>query len=140
MKAGHKGRILVVDDNKGLGLIVQMILELEGYDVRLARDGEEGYGTYLDFRPDLVITDIEMPGKNGFELMREIKTHNPNISTIYMSADSGLFWSLPKEDQEAYRVSCLEKPFSREILMGLVSKHLKRAYRTRGQSQTPHSV
>jgi CheY-like chemotaxis protein len=57
-------RVLIVDDNQTVTAAVQLMLELEGYEVRSAVNGPDGYLTYLQFRPDLVITDIQMPGKN----------------------------------------------------------------------------
>jgi DNA-binding response OmpR family regulator len=48
--------------------VLQELLEIEGYRVTMAGDGNDGYSAYLDFKPDLVITDIQMPGRNGFEL------------------------------------------------------------------------
>ena len=65
-------KILVIDDNAEITSVIQQLLDIEGYRVATARDGDDGYSAYLDFKPDLVITDIQMPRKNGFELMKEI--------------------------------------------------------------------
>jgi len=66
-------KILIVDDNQGLAHILKMMLEEENYEVRLAQDGKDGYLAYLLFKPDLVITDIQMPERNGLKLMEIIK-------------------------------------------------------------------
>ena len=114
-------RILIVDDNQELASAIEIMLEDEGYEIKLARDGEEGYWAYLEFKPDLVVTDIHMPGENGLELMGHIRTHNPLVRAIYMSGDLDNFLSPLEEEKKRYPVSYLEKPFSKNELMGLVS-------------------
>jgi DNA-binding response OmpR family regulator len=118
-------KVLIVDDNAALASIVREIIENENYRARTARDSEDGYLTYLHFRPDLVITDIQMPGKNGFELMKDIRMHNPKIRTIYMSSCLSRFRSLLEEEKKRYHAGFLKKPFSSVELIGLVSKNLR---------------
>ena len=115
-------KILVVDDNQDLAFLIKWMLEEEGYEVRSARDGSDGYSTYLLFNPDLVLTDIQMPEKKGLELIREIRSHNPGVRTIYMSGDLSPYWFPLEEEKEKYHVGVLEKPFSKNELMGLVSR------------------
>lgn len=115
-------KILVVDDNEDLASILQLTLEDAGYEVMLANNGREGYLIYLLFRPDLVITDIQMPEKNGLQLMEIIRVHNPKIRTIYMSGDLAGYWSSLEEEKKRYPVDFLEKPFSKVELMKLLSE------------------
>lgn len=56
-------KVLVVDDNKDLAELIQGVLEGEGVEVMSANDGIQGYANFLLFKPDIVITDIQMPGK-----------------------------------------------------------------------------
>jgi len=114
-------KILVVDDNEELAFTLQMILEDEGFEVISARDSQDGYSTFLEFKPDLVITDIQMPGENGLELMEHIRKHNPMVRTIYMSGDLESFLPPLEEEKKRYPVSLLGKPFSKVELMGLLS-------------------
>jgi CheY-like chemotaxis protein len=114
-------KVLIVDDNQAVASVVQFILELEGYEVRLALNGPDGYLTYMQFRPDLVITDIQMPGENGFELINHIREKDPNVKTIYMSGNLEQFYSHLEEEKSKYQINFLDKPFSREELMGRVS-------------------
>jgi CheY-like chemotaxis protein len=118
---GEKMRILIVDDNEELAFTLQFMLEDEGYEVRSAKDGQDGYWAYLEFKPDLVITDIQMPGENGLELMDHIRTLNPRVKAIYMSGDLDSYLSPLEEEKKRYPVSLLEKPFSKVELMGLLS-------------------
>ncbi len=115
-------KILIVDDNTDLTALLSLMLENEGFDVKLANNGEDGYSAYLLFEPDVVITDIQMPIKTGIELMGLIRGHNPTVRTIYMSAELAPFQSFLEKEQEKYGVSVLQKPFSRGELMRSISQ------------------
>jgi CheY-like chemotaxis protein len=115
-------KILIVDDNQDLAFLITWMLEDEGYEVKSAKDGSDGYSTYLLFNPDLVLTDIQMPEKNGLELIKQIRCHNPGVRTIYMSGDLGLYGTPLEEEKEKYHVGVLEKPFSKNELINLVSR------------------
>jgi len=120
-----KTKLLIVDDNQDLAVLLQIMLEDEGYEVKLAKDGWDGYMSYLLFAPDLIITDIQMPMKNGLELMEVVRTHNPEARAIYMSGDLSPFQSLLEEEKKRYQVSLLQKPFSKMELMRLLSEFLR---------------
>lgn len=113
---------MAVDDDESLAFILEQMLESEGREVRRAADVAGAYWLYLFFKPDLVITDIQMPGRDGLELMRLIRAHNPNVKAIYMSGDLGRFRALLEEEKKKYPVRMLQKPFSRKELMRLVSE------------------
>ncbi len=76
-----KKRILYVDDNPNNRLFVKRILRNEGHEMLEACDGESGWHTALREIPDVIFTDLLMPGYDGFELTRLIKG-NPKISHI----------------------------------------------------------
>ena len=115
-------KVLVVDDNKDLADFIQSVLEGEGMEVMSANDGIDGYADYLSFKPDLVITDIQMPGGTGFEMMRHIRTHNPMIKTVYMSGDIDAYRLSLEQEKKRYPVTFLRKPFPLALLMGLASE------------------
>ena len=115
-------KVLVVDDNQLLASTIQMVLEGEGLEVMSAKDGIDGYSTYLDFLPDVVITDIQMPGKNGLEMMDCIRAHNPMIKTIYISGNISSFRPSLEEEKKRYPVSFFEKPFSLDSLREVISE------------------
>ena len=116
-KGSRDTKILIVDDNKELVGIIQEMLSPERYEIMSAADGQIGYFTFLLFNPDLVITDIHMPGKNGVELMKLIRTHKSMVKTIYMSGNLSRWNSLLEEEKLRYPVSILQKPFSRQELI-----------------------
>ena len=81
-------KVLIVDDNEELAVAIRNVVEREREcSAQTAHDVANGYAAYLRFRPDIIITDVEMPGQSGFDLMREIRHHDPGIRTIYMSGD-----------------------------------------------------
>ncbi|HXA27884.1 MAG TPA: response regulator [Candidatus Angelobacter sp.] len=109
-------RILVVDDDPRLLHVVSMYLSIEGYDVDTAPNGEEGLQHLEVQRPDLVILDVMMPGIDGLEACRRIKS-NPETRHIPVV----LFTALSRtDDVESGRAAganrFINKPFS---LIGL---------------------
>ena len=117
-------KVLVVDDNITLTAILQQMLVDEGFEVNAAADGQEGYLAYLLNRPDVILTDIHMPGENGLELMKRIRMHDPEARAIYMSSDWESFQSTIEEEQKKFCTRFLRKPFSRAELMRLLSECL----------------
>jgi CheY-like chemotaxis protein len=109
-------KVLVVDDNRMLASTIREILEDDGIEVMSANDGVDGYSAYLTFRPDMVITDIQMPRRSGVEMMHRIRNHNPMIKTVYMSGNMSSIRPFLCEEAKRYPVSFFEKPFSLESL------------------------
>lgn len=112
--------ILIVDDDERITSMLQEILESDDHRTRTARDVNEGYLAYLGFKPELVITDIQMSGKTGFELIKNIRTHNTKIKAIYMSGDPDQFTSLLEQEEKVYNTAFLKKPFSMDKLKDMI--------------------
>lgn len=121
-----KKRILIVEDEFGLQEILQDVLLMEGYDVRFAVDGEDGYHRYLEFLPDLVLTDVVMPRMSGLELVKKIRQESPHIKVIYTSGFLGLQHVKHElnEDLLKYGYPCLPKPFKVSALLAMVNTYL----------------
>lgn len=79
-------KILLVDDEEGIQMLYREELEDEGYEVISAYTGEEGLQKFQEESPDLVILDIQMPGMNGIETLRQMKMANPKLPVILSSA------------------------------------------------------
>jgi len=69
-------RILLIDDDRNLREVVKFILADKGHEILEAADGEEGLRQFAAEAPDLVLTDIRMPGRDGMEVLRQIRTRN----------------------------------------------------------------
>lgn len=121
-----KKKILVVEDEFGLQETFRDVFNMEGYEVRVALDGEEGYQTFLKFKPDLVFTDVVMPIMSGIELVKKIRRDNPNIKVIYISGFFGLrnVERDLNEDVLKYGYPCLSKPFKISAMLELVEQYL----------------
>jgi CheY-like chemotaxis protein len=125
-EAKRKKKVLVVEDEFGLQETLRDVFRMEGYDVRVAVDGEKGYQTYLEFKPDLVFTDIVMPLMSGIELVRKIRQDQPQIKVIYMSGFFGVR-NLKRdlnEDVLQYGYPCLSKPFKISSMLELVEEYI----------------
>ncbi len=115
-------KILLVDDNEGLVDVLRLMLESEGNEVKTAHNGREGYSTYLLFKPELVVTDIQMPVENGLKLMEQIRAHDPDIRTVYMSAEMSQYQPFLEAKDQKHHWRFLEKPFSKEELINSVNR------------------
>ncbi len=83
-------RILVIDDDEQIRLLVRKMLETGGYCVDEASDGRVGMQKYMAEPQDLVITDLIMPDKEGLETIRELRRYNPDVKIIAMSGGGSL--------------------------------------------------
>ncbi|MBW1925883.1 MAG: response regulator [Deltaproteobacteria bacterium] len=82
----NKEKILVVDDEESIHLLYKEELEEEGYEVHSAMSGEEALKAFDALEPDLVILDINMPGMDGIEVLRQMKQKKPRVPVVLSSA------------------------------------------------------
>jgi CheY-like chemotaxis protein len=80
-----KTKILVVDDVDTIARVYTRFLDRQGFEVRIAFNGEEALDIWERFKPDLVISDIKMPKMNGFELANALRKRNPEQKIILMT-------------------------------------------------------
>jgi len=78
-------RVLVVDDNVDAAESLAALLELDGHDTRVAHDGNEALAQAAEFRPQIVFLDIGMPGKDGYEVARELRRDPRNRDTMLVA-------------------------------------------------------
>jgi len=78
-------KILVMDDEPYILLMIKKMLEKEGHEVDLALNGNDGLELFEKFKPDLVITDIIMPQKEGLEIILELRKKYPDLKIIAIS-------------------------------------------------------
>lgn len=118
-------KILVVEDDKNAGILLEENLKLTGYDVTLARDGQEGMDMYNKISFDLCLLDIMMPKKDGHQLAREIRKKNADIPIIFLTARTMDFDKI-----EGFRNGCddyITKPFNVEELLWRIKAILRRS-------------
>ena len=119
-----KTKILVIEDDPAISTGLKASLETEGYEVLTENDGEKGFNSVLDQRPDIVILDVMLPSMNGFDVCKNLRMKNINTPIIIVSA----------KDEEADKVLGLElgaddyvtKPFSIRELTARIRAILRR--------------
>jgi len=125
-KPREKWKVLVVEDEFGYQDTLRNIFTMEGFDVRVAIDGDTGYEIYRNFKPDLILTDVLMPNVSGIELVRRVRSEEPNIKVIYMSGFFGVKRLKKELDDEValHRYPTLSKPFKVSHLLDIVKEYL----------------
>jgi DNA-binding NtrC family response regulator len=115
---GGLKKILVVDDENRIRSLLSEILSSEGFEVSMARDGQDSLDQMARSRFDLVITDIQMPNLDGMAMLRRMKKAGRKEKVIIMTG-SGLGRDLSGEDVPPV-VSRLQKPFRMDRFLDVV--------------------
>ena len=118
-------RILVAEDDPDLALGLRNNLEIEGYDVRVARDGAEALALVLEWQPALLVLDLVMPKIDGMRVLRELRERDSRVAVLILTA----------RGEEADKVRGLKlgaddyvtKPFGLLELLARVESLLRRA-------------
>jgi len=118
-------RILVVDDEEQIRTMLTYMLELEGYTVFSAKNGEEGLDLVGRLAFDLVITDMIMPVKDGLKFIMELVKDYPNLKILAISG-GGAIKAERYLTMAGYLgdIATLEKPFKQDVLLELVRKQI----------------
>lgn len=130
-------RILLVEDDPGLGFVIKDNLAMKGYEVTLCVDGEEGHQTFQQQTFDLCIFDVMMPKKDGFTLAQNIREINQEVPIFFVTAKSMLEDKI--EGFTAGGDDYLVKPFSMEELCLRIEVFLRRA-RVRGPADEKYPL
>ncbi|RKY14692.1 MAG: DNA-binding response regulator [Planctomycetota bacterium] len=117
-------RVLIVEDEMPILIGLKDNLEMEGYEVATATDGEQAMALMKRFKPDLVVLDIMLPRKDGFEVLREIREEKLDVGVIILSAKKA-------ETDKVYGLDIgaddyVTKPFSVMEFMARVKAVLRR--------------
>ena len=127
-------RVLIVDDHKDFRDATRIFLEQRGHDVIDTHDGLEAVQLCREHRPDLVILDIFMPGKDGIEILWQIRGEGIADKIVVVSAGKGAPWSTMRvEKLGALKVAkefgadlVLGKPIEPDVLMNAIDAILKK--------------
>ncbi len=117
--------ILIVEDSTELVALLRRVLGEHGYEVRAARDGDEGLATALSDEPDLVILDVGLPGRDGFEVIRELRQRGFDTPALMLTARSDVADRITGLESGAD--DYLVKPFDTDELMARVRALLRRS-------------
>jgi two-component system response regulator AtoC len=121
-------RVLVVDDEENIRLVLRTLLKRHGYDVEAAGSGEEALGLVDSFGPDVILTDVRMPRMGGLDLLATLKAKQNPATVIVMSAYGSIDLALEAIKAGAY--DYVSKPFKPdEIVLALRKAEEREALR-----------
>ena len=134
----EKKRVLIVEDEKSIVDIVRFNLEKEGYAVLTAYDGDAGLSAAREEKPDLILLDVMLPKRNGFDVCRILREEGDNVPVIILTAREG----------ESDKVLGLEigaddyitKPFSMRELLARVKANIRRTAMLQAGAEEPAAV
>ena len=128
-------KILVIDDEKDIRDVLKKLLQREGYEVIVADNGNEGFAAFLEQKPDIIITDIIMPEKDGVNLIKTIRDEFSDVKIIAISGggkQDPLQYQPESISTTVYLAAAnsagadliLTKPFNKEQLLSSIQKLL----------------
>lgn len=119
-----KPTILVVDDEPSIVLSLQVLMQRAGFDVRIARDGDEALRSVENFTPDLILLDAMMPKRDGFDVCQTLRT-NPAWKTLPIIMLTARSRDVERQKGLALGATdYITKPFSTRDLLTTVRRHL----------------
>ncbi len=135
MNTGNNVRVLVAEDDEHIREGIEATLESEGYEVTAARDGNEALMAFENSRFDLILLDVMMPGKSGYDLCRIIRAGNETVPVIMLTAkaeeiDKVVGLKLGADDY-------ITKPFGIHELLARIEAVLRRSARADSKQQAP---
>ncbi|MGK7312104.1 MAG: sigma-54-dependent transcriptional regulator [Candidatus Longimicrobiales bacterium M2_2A_002] len=112
--------ILVIDDEQSILNTIEILLRGEGYEVEVRTRGQEAIDEWEDVEPDIVLTDIRMPGVTGMDVLAAVREKDPEVPVILMTAQASLQSAIEAVNRGAFYY--LQKPFSNDDLLALCSR------------------
>ncbi|HNR41623.1 MAG TPA: response regulator transcription factor [Bacteroidales bacterium] len=119
-------KVLLAEDDRDFGNILSQYLTISGFEVILAKDGQEAITLFRSERPDICVLDVMMPEMDGFSLGEKIKQIQPGLPVIFLTAKS-----LREDIIRGLKIGAddyITKPFDPEILVLRINNILKRVY------------
>jgi len=135
MAEAEKRKILVVDDEDTVCRSIKKALQREDYDIDVALSGEDGLKMQQQKDYDVIIVDLMMPGLNGMDLLKALKTISPAVQVVMITG-----YPTMKNTLQAMQIGAfdfLPKPFLPYDLRNLVTRALAARDKARGESGAP---
>ncbi|MEJ7894402.1 MAG: response regulator transcription factor [Solirubrobacteraceae bacterium] len=117
-------RVLVVEDDDDIAQVLQRSLRIEGYEVKLAGDGEAALDSYHAFLPDLLVLDLGLPKLDGIEVAKRLRSDGEDVPILMLTARDALESRVAGLDTGAD--DYLVKPFERQELLARLRALLRR--------------
>lgn len=129
-----KQKILIIDDDTNIAELISLYLTKECYDTHMVNDGEEALTVYEDYQPNLILLDLMLPGIDGYQVCREIRTKS-NVPIIMLSAKGEIFDKVLGLELGAD--DYIMKPFDSKELVARVKAVLRRFQPVRPEPSVP---
>jgi DNA-binding NtrC family response regulator len=113
-------RVLVVDDEPGILETLQILLRNEGFEPHLAEGGKAALEKIAALSPDIVLSDVRMPGVGGVEVLAAARAHDPNTPVILMTAQATLQTAMQAVNEGAFYY--IQKPFRNDELIAILKR------------------
>lgn len=126
MSEGQRGgnpRVLVVDDDEALAEMLHIVLRSEGFDARLCHAGDTAVDAFREYRPDLVLLDLMLPGRDGVDVCRDIRAES-GVPIVMLTAKSDTTDVV--DGLEAGADDYVAKPFKTQELLARIKTRLRR--------------
>jgi two-component system response regulator (stage 0 sporulation protein F) len=117
-----KGKILIVDDQFGIRILLNEVLQKEGYETFQAANGVQALEIVTKNPPDLVLLDMKIPGMDGIEILKRMKVIEKDIRVIIMTAYGEL--DMIQEAKDLGALTHFAKPFDIDDIRAAVKKYL----------------
>jgi DNA-binding response OmpR family regulator len=117
-------RVLLVEDETTLAMIIKDTLDAQGFEITTAADGDEGLKLFHESKPDVLVADVMMPKIDGFEMVRRIRKTDPITPVLFLTARSAI-----KDVVEGFELGgndYLKKPFGMQELIVRINALAKR--------------
>lgn len=131
-------KILVIDDEKPTLSMFRLFLAAYGYDVHTAENGEDGMAVFHSVKPEIVFTDIRMPGMDGLEVLRQIRQTDQACQVIIITGHGDLDRALDAMDMNAS--DFINKPVERQALNSALMRAEQRAEKKGNDQQLSLSL
>lgn len=132
-------KILVVDDEPSISMLIEFNLKLAGYEVRCAGDGEAVFEMLKPFRPDLIVLDLMLPKMDGLQVCRELRKQNNAVPIIMLTALQDVTDKITGLDNGAD--DYMTKPFSPQELISRIQAIFRRLQTLPGiQEETRYTI
>ena len=119
---GRKKKILLVEDDMALSAVYRSRLEIEGFDVREANNGEDALSATVEYRPDLILLDVMMPKISGFDVL-DILRNTPETANVRIIMLTAL--SQPKDKERAESLGVDDYLVKSQVVIGDVVARVK---------------
>ena len=119
---GQKKKILLVEDDMALSAVYRSRLEIEGFDVREANNGEDALSATVEYRPDLILLDLMMPKISGFDVL-DILRNTPETANVRIIMLTAL--SQPKDKERAESLGVDDYLVKSQVVIGDVVARVK---------------